>query len=236
MNAAEVKAALRRRHPAENQGLVGPWTVLEEVFEIDVLAVGANARPVNASRKVTYPRVGYEVKVSRSDYRTELLKPSKREFARGFCSEFYFAVPKGLLKEHEVEFDEPEWFRDGPAFARIACRGLYGSRCFRNESRKHVVGFGQVYGTRRISWGYETVCPVCNGKGYLEKSPVERAAPTLWVPRDVGLVEVSSRGCKVVKKSPVHEPPPLTPYQLGTLVRWVSVRPDPRHERWWKAA
>jgi hypothetical protein len=80
------------------------------------------------------------------------------------------------------------------------------------------------------------VCPVCNGRGYTEKSRVETEAPTLWVPRDMGLVEVNGRGCRVVKASPVNKQATLTAFSseldavVGDLVRWTSVRRDVRHE------
>lgn len=245
MNAREVKDALRRRHPATSEHMVGPWTVLEEVFEIDVLAIGANANPVNAARKVRYPRVGYEVKVSRGDMRSELLKPSKRRNARRLCSEFYFAVPRGLMKPGEIEFLEPEW--EPEDFMRETCpahcrrprkRDLWGDE----KPPKGTALYTEiaVRWPRQKGWpsGYPLYgwvdCETCDGKGYLSKSRVEVEAPTLWVPRDCGLIEVDGRGCHVVRKSPVQEPLPLNPYELGTLVRWASVRPDPRHERWWR--
>lgn len=230
---------LRRRHPATawlgDREVCGPWTVVEELFEIDVLAFGANAHPPNASRKVRYPVVGYEVKVSRGDMRSELLHPGKRAFARSRCHEFYFAVPRGLLKPEEVSFEEPEW--EPGDFMREDCP----DRCIRVK-RKHgasFTGYGH-YGQVACRWPRPTrswsepifdylPCETCGGKGYMARSRVEREAPTLWVPRDVGLVEVDARGCHVVKPSPVIvEPEPFG--ELGLIVRWVSVRPDPRHD------
>lgn len=76
------------------------------------------------------------------------------------------------------------------------------------------------------------VCWTCEGRGYLEKSRVEREAPMCWVPRDVGLVVVNSRGVFEVKRSPIRaKPKPIASSrkQLNDLVRWVSHRPDPRH-------
>jgi len=95
MTAAEVKDALRTRHPAlAEYGGPGPWTCLEEWANIDLACFSAwsSAKP---------PIVGYEVKVSRSDYRRELLKPGKRELAVSACHAFYFATPKGLLTKEE---------------------------------------------------------------------------------------------------------------------------------------
>jgi hypothetical protein len=118
VNAAEVKEALRGRHPAlDGHGFVGAWTCLEEWMNIDLLAVSAWASVRPFPR---YARVGYEVKVSRSDYKRELARPSKRAAAVAFCHEFYFAVPRGLLKPEEIAWTPPWGFgRAGPPFQRI---------------------------------------------------------------------------------------------------------------------
>lgn len=60
---------------------------------------------------------------------------------------------------------------------------------------------------------------------------MEQDAPTLWIPADVGLVEVDGRGTRLVKKSPRRKHvPAMNEGELGQFVRWVSMRPDPRHE------
>lgn len=261
MTAVEVKAALRRRHPGNDNGsMVGQWTCIEEWQGIDLLAL-------NAWRKADV--VGYEVKVSRSDMRGELLRPAKRSAAVATTTEFYFAVPAGLLTPDEIAWDEPEW-EDGD-FRRVECTGVpefgglaysrgchqrWGGRCYWDRpSRANVVQVPvpsviQVpwWATRQegedadavaarwaknVGTGHHVApCWNCGGKGYLEKSRVEREAPTLWVPRDVGLVTIDARGCRVVKPSPKRKAPvPIvaTRRQINDLVRWVSHRPDPRH-------
>ncbi|MEH3055577.1 MAG: hypothetical protein PGN13_16490 [Patulibacter minatonensis] len=242
MTAVEVKDALRKRHPAYSQGVIGEWTTLEEWRNIDLLAVSAWVKAEN---------VGYEVKVSRSDYRSELLEPSKRALAVAGCHRFWFAVPAGLLKPEEIAWDEPSWEPGDferercpgiPEFGgyyreRIGLLGTYGGLC-NPKSWRHKSGFtvevpkpfaGEDY---YRSWdGKERIpCPTCKGKGYVAKSRVEREAPTLWVPRDVGLIEVTARGCRVAKPAPLRKPEaPLVSQATAKLVRWVSVRPDPRH-------
>lgn len=104
MAAEEVKEALRRRHPAMWPGTddtPGAWTCLEEYMNVDLLAFGvwAGAR-----------RVGYEVKVSRSDYRRELLRPGKKWRGMTFCHQFYFATPIHLLTDDELDWQEPGGF------------------------------------------------------------------------------------------------------------------------------
>ena len=265
--AEDVKEALRRRHPGTTAGsMPGQWTCIEEWLGIDLLALNAwSAADV----------IGYEVKISRSDLRRELLKPEKRAKAVASTTEFYFAVPAGLLTPEEIAYEEPEWdlLHD---FEREMCPGVppfgpadryesrrYGGQCRRNGERANVVRVPRGGDVDLIpEWfrkhhkdlseaeltalwverhsGYSrhayddprAPCWNCGGKGHLEKSRVEREAPTCWVPRDVGLITISTRGCRVVKKSPRRKDPKpiaVSRKHLNDLVRWVSHRPDPRH-------
>jgi hypothetical protein len=75
-------------------------------------------------------------------------------------------------------------------------------------------------------------CPVCGGDGHLGLSRVEREAPTLWVPADVGLIEVDGNGCRITRRSPRRtnpKPIAVSRKHINDLVRWVSHRPDLRH-------
>jgi hypothetical protein len=49
-----------------------------------------------------YKRVGYEIKVSRSDFMRERAHPEKTAKSAYNCSEFYFACPKGVLRPGEI--------------------------------------------------------------------------------------------------------------------------------------
>lgn len=225
MTAAEVRDALRRRHPGTSRmgsrTVPGEWTCLEEFMDIDLLALSSWAGA---------KRIGYEVKVSRSDYRRELLEPGKRSLAVEWCHAFYFAVPDGLVTADEVEFVEPEW--EPRDFVREHCT----ARCYRDRS--HRANGTYVHHERDdehpYGWSEFVVCPTCEGKGHLALSKVEQEAPTLWVPRDAGLIVVTGRGCRVVKKAPAK--PRSKDYEtlradklLTTLARHASWRPDPRH-------
>lgn len=116
--ATDVKSALRRLHHAQGGvgHMVGEWTCVEELWGIDLLAWSAWSRG-------GYMRVGYEVKVSRSDYRRELLQPKKRTKAMARCHRFYFAVPDGLLSLEELAWREPDDLRPGD-FKRVPCPGI----------------------------------------------------------------------------------------------------------------
>jgi len=234
VKAAEVKDALRRRHPATvrigSTEAPGMWTCVEEWHGIDFLAFSAWRSP-KPSIGIANPIIGYEVKVSRSDYRRELGQPSKRGGAVAFCNAFYFAVPDGLLKPEELAWDEPEWIRDPEAWQRTDCPGDERGTCYRGKVWTLVAGplpLGRTWHDR-----VEAKCGNCGGKGYLERSRVEREAPTLWIPADVGLVVVLANGkTKVLRKAPLRPTNGrhgISRASLTDLVRWLSVRPDPRH-------
>lgn len=298
LDATEIKDALRRRHPAESSGsYVGQWTCIEEFANIDLLALDA-WQSANV--------VGYEVKVSRSDLRAELLNPSKRWEAASRCTQFFIVVPHGLLMPDEIAFKEPDWsFED---FDRIPCPGIpvineffssgghetsggrcsnprHGSRGRRRAQRYKATdpyngkelpkGFlarvpkptvvkpesGMWVDGELVSspWeirrairlqGYEYIkCPACGGKGCSKLSRVEQEAPNLWIPKDVGLIEVYQSGVtSVVRNAPKNKMPKSIialdylesikdpevrnrkiRQAVADIVRWTSNRPDVRH-------
>lgn len=47
-------------------------------------------------------RIAFEIKVSRSDFLSELKKPAKRRYAVQFSNSFYFVAPKGLIRPAEL--------------------------------------------------------------------------------------------------------------------------------------
>jgi hypothetical protein len=61
--------------------------------------------------------------------------------------------------------------------------------------------------TRSHYYQRKACCTVCRGYGRVGQSRVEREAPTLWVPSDVGLVEVSRQGVVEVKRAPTRKTP-----------------------------
>ena len=236
MTAAEVKEALRARHPATQKlgakTVPGVWTCVEEWQDIDLVAFSAYKHPpTGAQRRAAYPRVGYEVKVSRSDLRRELLSPGKRRRYLQLCHEFYLAVPAGLLRDDELAYVEPDW-QPGD-FERDGCP----ERCRRADhwmTKRELAAAGLRPGLHlgRGAAGLPLpeACGVCGGRGYVNGSVVEQQAPYVWVPRDVGLVVVADGRCRVVRKSPVNlQVAELSGQLLGDLVRWASARPDPRH-------
>lgn len=232
LTAADVKAALRRRHPAYDPRLsgVGRWTTICEWQNIDLLALDA-WRPGEV--------IGYEVKVSRSDYRSELLDPTKRQAAVAMCTRFYFAVPAGLLTPEERAWEEPKWSPED--FVRQRCTN---PKCWmRREARGYMrnmpkprgpilrgteregvsVDLGSIVdrgvhphgGTYTHHLQLRGCCVVCKGRGTTERCRAEEISPMLWVPKDVGLISVGPRGCAVLREAPkrtVTEPIIPWPY------------------------
>lgn len=244
MTAAEVKDALRRRYPAtQHMGyrqVPGPWTCIDELYGIDLIAFSAWSSPSPGGiAGVRYPRIAHEVKVSRSDLRRELLRPKKRAHALAWCNAFYLVVPKGLLTKSELAFVEPaDW--DEAAFQRIPCRfSRYGTHtpewradpgpCLKGSREALFIGPLRQYAYRHH---VRVECLGCGGRGYWQRSRVELEAPTLWVPADCGLIEVDGTGCQVTRIAPPRkeiEHVLHAGHAFNDLIRWISVRPDPRH-------
>lgn len=72
------------------------WVLAEEVLldhaqrKVDLLAI---------SKKQV---IAYEIKVSRADFLSEIETPNKRAAAIDWFTQFYFAVPSGLVKPEEL--------------------------------------------------------------------------------------------------------------------------------------
>lgn len=233
MTARDVKDALHGRHPGNGGQFPGPWTCVEEYRGIDLLAFSAWSS-ASGVRGVHYPRVGYEVKVSRSDLRRELLRPHKRARAVSWCHAFYFAFPAGLLTADELAYEEPAW--EPEDFVPVPCPGYGGKPCSRGWGRRTSRRVVEVpvpavlsYTHDRSGWRH-VPCPTCQGTGKIGPSRAEREAPQLWIPKDVGAVAIDGRGTTILRPSPVRkEVPVLHDHELAQLVRWVSMRSDPRH-------
>ena len=53
----------------------------------------------------SYKRLGYEIKVSRSDFASELKRPQKRRPALMLCNRFYFIAPAGIVPLDKLPID-----------------------------------------------------------------------------------------------------------------------------------
>lgn len=95
MTAQEVIDRLRSRHRDRE----GEWACYQECWAIDFYAMRCQAGGLG------YQRVGYEVKVSRADFLSEMRKPHKRANARSLSHLFFFACPEGLIQPNEIPDD-----------------------------------------------------------------------------------------------------------------------------------
>jgi hypothetical protein len=261
LDCEDVAAALYRHHPAYSGPTGKPWVVLREWMGIDLLALECwrQARVI-----------GYEIKVSRSDMRAELLDPTKRMEAVSRCTQFYIAVPAGLLTADEIEFVEPDWSLadfEPPICTNPECRArhyLNGRGWMKRRAKPRGprlrgtdlegvtvhLGSGRESGrgpdgsSYSIRYERTACCAVCRGYGRVGRSRVEEEAPTLWVPKDVGLVEVSGQGVVEVRRAPVRKMPKtviggaadqdehrnrLVRHGIAQIVRHASAYQDPRH-------
>ena len=96
--AIEMRRALSERHdPARGWAFImeAPLDIGGRPHHIDALAI-------NYYASGHYARIGYEIKVSRGDFLSELRRPQKTARSATFCSAFYFVCPAGMLKPDEV--------------------------------------------------------------------------------------------------------------------------------------
>ena len=97
ITAEDVISALRLRHPFQE------WAFFTEFNVMTGYSNGLiDAMAINLWRSSKFLRIAYEVKVSRGDFLLELRKPLKRRSALKWSNQFYFVVPKGLVKNGEL--------------------------------------------------------------------------------------------------------------------------------------
>jgi hypothetical protein len=102
LTAPQVVAAIRKAYPTN------AWAVLEQVGNsvgfkcgrwADVLAISLwPSRGLEA--------LGFEVKVSRSDWKAELAQPEKADAIQRYCDRWWIAAPAGVVPKEEVP---PNW-------------------------------------------------------------------------------------------------------------------------------
>lgn len=93
MTAGDVVAALGRRYSRPEFFFVTEATI--EGRRFDGLAVGCYATH-------GWPILGFEVKVSRSDWLAELSDPAKSDVLFARCDEWYIVAPEGIVQRDEV--------------------------------------------------------------------------------------------------------------------------------------
>lgn len=102
MTAVELKAMLRRHH-APVRG-IAQWCYMEEVRRNVSFDAGrvldAMAICMWASKK--HVMHGYEIKISRKDFRREIADPDKAAAFYKWVDKFFLVTPCGLVKPEEL--------------------------------------------------------------------------------------------------------------------------------------
>ena len=102
LTAPQVVAAIRKAYPTS------AWAVLEQVGNSVGFKCGRWADVVAIS---LWPSrglevLGFEVKVSRSDWKAELAQPEKADAIQRYCDRWWIAAPAGVVPKDEVP---PNW-------------------------------------------------------------------------------------------------------------------------------
>jgi hypothetical protein len=98
MNSSDIKNALLNKYSTPEY---------ETFFEVSD-GTGANVSGwLDVMAFSMYPSrglltIGIEVKISKSDFKSEIKNPEKAEKFARFCDYFYFATPKGLVDKEDV--------------------------------------------------------------------------------------------------------------------------------------
>lgn len=98
LTSGDITNLLHAKHPAPE------WASFPELR--DAAGFGANRSfdfwTINTWPSKGLRTVGYEIKISRSDFARELSNPRKRKSLEEVCHECYFAAPKGVIDPREL--------------------------------------------------------------------------------------------------------------------------------------
>lgn len=112
MTARDVADALHGRYNRPSQGKPGEQYICLEEARSGAGFQGNNGQcdflAINTWQSRGMELIGHEIKVSMSDWKSELAKPEKAERFARYCRRWYVAVPSALAREikHEVP---PTW-------------------------------------------------------------------------------------------------------------------------------
>ena len=84
-----------------------------------------DAWALNAYPSKNYLKLGFEIKVSRSDFLREINQPSKMETYKKICNEQYFVCPKDILKIDEIPNGYGLYIIDGNGELRLRKHAEY---------------------------------------------------------------------------------------------------------------
>lgn len=109
MDAFAVVESLRKFHlPTDDAREWAFFSELRVGTGYKMIRTGFNpeqridAWAINLFPSKKHLRVAYEVKISRADFKHELVNPEKRKTALRLSNQFYFAAPVGLVSVEEI--------------------------------------------------------------------------------------------------------------------------------------
>lgn len=101
LSAYEITKAIKARYSSSGQ-----WIVLLELGFGTGFSSGSNnhidAMVFNCWPSQGMHRTSFEIKVSRSDFKTEMRNPDKRKNAVDFSNQFFFITPVGMLEPEDI--------------------------------------------------------------------------------------------------------------------------------------
>lgn len=104
MRSSDLYRRIAAQHPAPE------WACFEEVADATGVQASRRADAVAMSLWPSRGLIvrGFEIKVSRGDYKREAADPSKAEAIARYCDEWWMVTPEGLIREPETELP-PAW-------------------------------------------------------------------------------------------------------------------------------
>lgn len=98
LTAGDVRAALRVRHPKSE------WALMFEVSDAAGFGRGrsADALAMNLWPSRGLELHGFEIKVSRADWKRELVNPEKSASIQRYCDRWWIAAPRDLVPADEL--------------------------------------------------------------------------------------------------------------------------------------
>ena len=106
MTATEILSLLKQKHaPYQMQSGHSDWFFIPEL-RMGTGFLGSDSRmdafAMQQTPSKAHTRIGYEIKISRSDFMRDIAKPDKHRQARMFVNEFWFVAPQGIIPKEKL--------------------------------------------------------------------------------------------------------------------------------------
>lgn len=180
IDAAHLLARIQATHPAPE------WACLAEVGNSTGYAARRHADAVAMSlwpsRGLTIR--GFEIKVSRADYKRESADPEKAESIARYCDEWWIVAPEGLIREPEIELP--------PAWGLMVPDDKTGLRVARKATPTPAQELGRPFLAAMLRRAQEAVAKIQEGwirrEEIQERIDAAEALGKIQVPREVEFI------------------------------------------------